>query len=110
MRPLGQPPVGVVIIIKLVALGSAALGWVFGAVVAFVAFPILPLIMSPGQLFWVWPVSMVLAPIFLFMSARRIKDASWNGLIDPVCALVLGVFSAIGAIAILSAASLFSLA
>jgi hypothetical protein len=109
MSALSTPPLGLVVLVRLVGLGAAAIGWVFGLVVCFVVFPLLPMFGSwPGLLLWF--VSLALTPTFAFFTVRRFKDVTWNGLVDPIFAGGLGAFCGIIAMAIVQRAASMEIA
>jgi hypothetical protein len=95
MQEATAPPLGLVVIAKFIGFASLLLAWAPSLVFCVMAFPLLGY--AQPSLLWLllWLVTLVLAPIFGIMMLRRVKDASWNGLLDPACAIVLCVLCGI---------------
>lgn len=110
MQALAKPPLALAVFVKLIGLPVAIVGWLFSLVAAYFWLSLLSIAGAGGGLAWVWFASIVLAPIFIVMTLRRIKDTSWNGLIDPACAAVLGIMCGGGALLVLRGLSQIEIA
>lgn len=109
MASLSALPLALLVVVRAIGLGLAALGWGFGLLTGFIAFPLLPMLISPVALL-LWAASFVLTPTFAWFAVRRFKDMTWNGLVDPVFAGGLGAFCGAMAWAILQRAASLQIA